>query len=277
MPLITRILKRLAVLFVGAVFVYVAGWRVFPFFDNRTPAYLALFITYVIMAYLVIPLVFRVYRFFYHPIHLPLYCTTPDGFASDPINIALIGNREQVISAMEAAGWKLADPHSFVNVARQIFATFSGQSYPNAPMSHLYLFGRQQDFGFEIHIPGSRARRHHVRFWAAEIELTGEHQQHIKFWRRFYKPERHAADARLWVGAASKDTGLAPIRHNAQVTHMVDPDTNSERALIVSGLKQAKKLVSNRMITVNRPFSLKNRAWRGYLQSDGRIAVCKLR
>jgi uncharacterized membrane protein YhdT len=277
MPFITRVLKRFAILLFGAVIIYLAVWRVFPFFDNRTPIYLALLFTYIAMAYVITPLLFRVYRFFYHPVHLPLYCTTPDGFASDPINIALIGNREQVINSMQAAGWTLADDHSAFSVLKQVLLTVLQQKYPNAPMSRLYLFGRKQDLGFEVQISGNRGQRHHVRFWAADIELDTQANSHIHFWRRFYRPGHHAPDAKLWVGAASKDTGFAPIRHNAQLTHMIDPDTNSERALIVANLKQAKRVVNSRLIKVHHPFSLQNRAWRGRLQSDGQIAVCKLR
>jgi len=276
-PLFNRVLKRLLVLGLGVFFVYVAVWRVFPFLDNRVPAAIALFATYVLMAYLVIPALFRVFRFFYNPVHLPLYCTTPDGFASDPINIALVGSRHQVILAMEAAGWYLADKKSLFTVIRQVTSAMLQQPYARAPVSTLYLFGRKQDLAFEKEIKGSRGYRHHVRFWAADLELTQEFQSHVRFWRRFHRPNRKHPHAELWVGAASKDIGFAPIRHNAQVTHMIHPDTNSERELIRRDLKKAHQLRGHRLVSVNKPFSLKNRAWRGYLQSDGQITVCELR
>lgn len=275
-PLLTRIAKRLAILLVGAFFIYIAVWRVFPFFDNRTPVALALFITYVVMAYMVIPVLFRAYRLFYRPVHLPLYCTTPDGFASDPINIGLVGTREQVVKAMQSAGWTMADKHAPFNTMRQVLAALTGWSYPSAPMSRLYLFGRKQDFGFQMQISGSRAGRHHVRFWAADPRLATELKHHARFWNRFYKPVKRRPDTQFWVGAASKDVGFAPIRHNAQVTHMIDPDTNQERRKIVRDLKRSGKLAGSRTITVDRPFRLRNRAWRGYLQSDGRITICEL-
>jgi len=277
LPLLTRIAKRLAVLLIGALFIYIAVWKVFPFFDHRTPWAIALFATYVAMAYILIPLLFRLYRFFYHPTHLPLYCTTPDGFASDPINIGLVGTRQQVLEAMDAAGWDLADEHSIANSIRQIVSTLTGRPYPTAPMSRLYLFGRKQDLGFEVQISGSLGRRHHVRFWAADLELASQHQHHVHFWHRFYRPSRHTPEAQLWVGAASKDIGFAPIRHNAQLTHMIDPNTSSDRRLIVRDLRKAGRVTSTRNLKVDKPFSLKNRAWRGQLDSDGRITVCELR
>jgi hypothetical protein len=147
-------------------------------------------------------------------------------------------------------------------------------------MSRLYLFGRKHDLGFEVQITGGHGHRHHVRFWAADADLASElkhHVRHVHFWHRFYKSSLRNPTAQFWVGAASKDVGFAPIRHNAQITHMIDPDTNTERELIVQDLKKANKLKSIKTVTVHHPFSLQNRAWRGYLHSDGRITICRLR
>src|ERR1700722_20078876 len=104
-----RIAKRLLVLAMGAIVAYVTVWQVFPFFDRRTSLVFAALATYVAMAYIILPAGLRAIRLFYRPRHIPLYCVTPDGFASDPINIGLIGSRSQIIHAMEKAGWRLAD------------------------------------------------------------------------------------------------------------------------------------------------------------------------
>lgn len=272
-----RIYKRLLVLAIGVFFVWLAAYKVFPFFDNRTPLILALSLTYVAMAYGIIPLAFRLVRLFYHPVHLPLYCTTPDGFASDPINIALIGNRQQVILAMEAAGWYLADRRSFLAAARQLYAALLRKAYPRAPMSQLYLFGRGQDLAFEKEIIGTRGNRHHVRFWAADEKLADEFTTHVQFWQRFHRPTRAHPHAHLWIGAASKDIGIAPIRHNAQVTHKVEANTALERELIIRDLKHTHQLHHTRTVTVHRPFSLRNRALASRLDTDGKLAIVTLR
>ena len=255
---------------------WLAAYKVFPFFDNRTPLIIALSLTYVAMAYAVIPLAFRLVRLFYHPVHLPLYCTTPDGFASDPINIALIGNRQQAILAMEAAGWFLADRRTVLNALRQLYAAVLRKPYPRAPMSQLYLFGRGQDLAFEKEIAGTRGHRHHVRFWAANEKLTEEFTAQVRFWQRFHRPSRAHPHAQLWVGAASKDIGIAPIRHNAQVTHKVDADTVQERALILKDLKAARQAKHTRTVSVHRPFSLRNRALASQLDTDGKLAIVTL-
>lgn len=275
--LLLRGLKRLIVLVLGGVVVYLASFKVFPFFDNRTPIALALFATYLATAYILIPLAFRAFRWFYHPIHLPLYCTTPDGFASDPVNIALVGGRQQVILAMEAAGWERADPKTPLSILRQVTYTLFKRSYPNAPMSSLYLFGRRQDLAFQKEIHGTRGHRHHVRFWAADAVLAQEFEAHVQFWHRFRRPSRLHPSSSFWVGAASKDIGFALVRHNAQVTHMIDPDTTTERDLIVKDLRKTRRIVKRWTVPVYRPLSLRNRAWRGQLRSDGFVTICELR
>lgn len=275
--LLARVLKRLIVLILGALVVYLAISQVFPFFDHRTPLALALFATYAVTAYILIPLAFRAFRLVYQPVHLPLYCTTPDGFASDPVNIALVGGRQQVILAMEAAGWRQADRKTPLSLLHQVTYALLKQSYPSAPMSSLYLFGRPQDLAFQKEIRGARGYRHHVRFWAANMSLAEKFDAHVQFWHRFHLPNRQFPNTGFWVGAATKDVGFALIRHNAQVTHMIDPDTVAERKLITKDLQKAGKLDSTRTVQAYRPLSLRNRVWRGHLRSDGYVTICELR
>jgi hypothetical protein len=275
--LLARALKHIIILLLGGLVAYLAAIQVFPFLDNRTPVALAVFGTYLVTAYILIPLAFRAFRLFYHPVHLPLYCTTPDGFASDPVNIALVGEQHQVIRAMEAAGWRRADSKTPLSIAHQVVYTLLKRSYPRAPVSSLYLFGRGQDLVFQKEIPGARGYRHHVRFWAADTQLAEEFEAHVQFWRRFHLPSRHTPQTGFWVGAASEEVGFALIRHNAQLTHMIDPDTARERRLITRDLRRADKLSSSRTVPVHRPFSLRNRALRGRLKSDGHVTICELR
>jgi len=273
-----RILKHFIVLLLGGAVVYLVVTQVFPFFDDRTPLALALFATYLVTAYLVIPLAFRLFRLFYQPIHLPLYCTTPDGFASDPVNIALIGGRRQVILAMEAAEWHRADRKTLLSVVHQVVYAVLKRSYPNAPVSSLYLFGRTQDLAFQKEIPGSRGHRHHVRFWAADDALANEFsKRQVQFWKRFRRRNSRRADTGFWVGAASKDIGFSLIRHNAQITHLVHPNTRRERLLIARDLRRAGKLAGSRTMPAYRPVSLRNRAWRARLLSDGHVTICELK
>lgn len=269
-----RLVKRFAVLVPGLVIVYFSARDIFPVIKSRVPLALAILLTYGLTAYVLIPAAIRVIRIFIRTNHLPLYSVTPDGFASDPLNIGLIGTRRQLIRAMEDAGWEVAEPHTLSNQLREAMSTIFRWPYPNAPVSSLYLFGRKQDIAFEIQINNTKGQRHHVRFWATTFDEDSDKLEvHNIHWQA--RKERLATGNLLWVGAASLDTGFSFVRHNIQLTHMIDPDTNKERDLIVSGLvaKGAEQLDS---LKLTDEYRLINRAWRGSLHSDGIMHIVRL-
>jgi len=272
-----RLGKRFAVFAWGIIFVYLAVWKFFPFFENRVPVSIALLMTYLFTAYFFIPLVIRAYRILVTPKHIPLYCVTPDGFASDPINVGIIGTKHQIKKSMKKAGWHKADKKTLKSGFRLMYSVLLRKSYPNAPFSTLFLFGRKQDLGFQMAIEGSTSNRHHVRFWACHMDGPEAFHADVNFWKRFHRPT-HADDNRqLWVGAASKDTGIIPIRYNAQLTHMIDPDTNAERDLIVDSLRGAHMVERAKTVRVGDPFELRNRAMGGFLKADGKMRICILK
>lgn len=269
-----RIGKRLAVLVPGLVIAYLSVNSIFPYFDTQLPLGFAVLFTYGLGAYVLVPAVIRLFRIIRPADHLPLYCVTPDGFASDPINIGIIGTRQELVVAMEKTGWFVADRHSLRNTARQVLSTIYGWSYPKAPVSNLYLFGRKQDLAFEIPIEGRPGERHHVRFWATTFDNKQPLDVRAIQWH--HRQEHVEQDNLLWVGAASLDIGIGFIRHNLQLTHTIDPDTNQERDLIVKRLK-AKKLVKKvEAVKLGEPYKLINRVVSGSLHTDGKMDIVRL-
>jgi hypothetical protein len=267
--------KRFAVLVPGLIITYFSVRKVLPYFHRRLPLAFAIIATYIIAAYVLIPALIRLIRIVRPPDHLPLYCVTPDGFASDPLNIGIIGTRLELIKAMEKAGWHLADPHRLPNLVRAGLSTVYSWSYPNAPVSSLYLFGRKQDLAFEIPIEGEHGSRHHVRFWATTYDP--KKLLDIKAINWHHREQHIQGDNLLWVGAASLDAGIGYIRHNFQFTHMVHPDTDSERQLILDSLKKQKLINRVRFVKLGDPYRLINRVMRGRLHADGKMAVVSLR
>lgn len=265
-----RLIKRFAILLPGIVIAYLSVRDVFPYFDRRLPVALAVFVTYVLGAYVFVPALLRAYRIFRPVDHLPVYCVTPDGFASDPINIGIVGTRRQLIGAMEQAGWYMADPHRGRYLLRHVLSFIFGWEYPNAPLSNLYLFGRKQDLAFEIPVSGV-GNRHHVRFWATTYEEGEKLTVRSISWH--HRNSHVEGDNLLWVGAASLDIGLAPIRHNLQLTHMIHPDTDRERELIVEQLQAQNLVKRDTSIKLDKPYRLINRALLGYLNTDGIMTV----
>ncbi|HXR49973.1 MAG TPA: LssY C-terminal domain-containing protein, partial [Verrucomicrobiae bacterium] len=242
----------------------------------RLPDIISWLITYVVAAYVLVPALIRFIRIVRPPKHVPLYCVTPDGFASDPINIGIIATRRELLMAMERAGWYIADPHTPRYLGRQILSTIFGWSYSNAPVSSLYLFGRKQDIAFEIPLGAGSAGRHHVRFWATTYE-GGKKSMSFRSIHWHHRRAHVFGDNLLWVGASSLDVGVSVIRHNFQFTHMIDPDTNLERDLIVEQLRSQKLVKKVETIKLGDPYRLINRVWRGSLHTDGKMAVVTLR
>jgi hypothetical protein len=167
---IVRFAKRLFVLLPALIIAYVSIRNIYPTLEDHIPSVLAFLITYFLAAYGLIPTLSRLVRVFHTPKHLPTYSITPDGYASDPVNIGVIASRQELISAMQHAGWEVADQHSLTNIFKEVISTILRVPYPNSPMSNLYLFGRRQELGFEIHIEGKRGYRHHVRFWTTTYD-----------------------------------------------------------------------------------------------------------
>jgi hypothetical protein len=269
-----RFFKRLAVFIPGIIIAYLSYKYTLPFFDKRLPVSVAILATYTLAAYLLIPAMIRAWRVLVPARHLPLYCITPDGFASDPLNVGLIGTKDEITSAMVQAGWSEADDYTPKAALKHIAAILFGWEYLTAPVSSLYLFGRKQDVAFQIPINGTNIRRHHVRFWATEFEEGSELSLQSIQWHN--RRSHVSNDELLWVGAASLDVGIIPIRHNMQITHSVHPDTNQERELILTQLKSIKMLKKVTTVKLGDPYKLVNRTWRGELHTDGKMGVAYL-
>jgi hypothetical protein len=270
------LVKRIAVLIPGVAVAYISARAIFPYFDKRLPIAIAIFITYVLGAYILIPLIARTWSIVRPTRHAPVYCVTPDGYASDPLNIGLIGSRHQLIESMEAAGWHVAEPYSLRNALFGLSAIILGKAYHGAPMSALYLFGRKQDIGFEKQLTEhGRGHRHHVRFWATTYNTVHDLSTKTIHWQD--RKVQLIADNLLWVGAASRDSGITFAKQNLQLTHAVAPDTNSERELIVH--EMASHDLGTLLVTLrlHKPYYLTNFAWSCYLQTDGKMAVIQLK
>jgi hypothetical protein len=272
-------IKRFAVLVPGIVIFYLSVRDIFPFFDKRLPFAFAFLATYILGAYVLIPAILRLWRIIVPANHLPLYCITPDGYASDPLNIGIIGSRRQLIKAMTAAGWYKTDRRTLGNLTHAALAILLNRSYPATPVSSLYLFGRKQDISFEKSLTRNhgRGRRHHVRFWATTYEdLNTLSATSIHWYNRRAQPQTTNL---LWVGAASQDIGLTFIKHSLQITHRVVPDTDSERELIVRQLETSQLAKTLTTIELFSPYRLTNRAWggrHGYLSTDGKMTIVRL-
>ena len=235
MRLAIRILQRAAILSLGVLSIWLIV-DVFKFVDRRLPWVLALSATYGLGAYLILPRAVRMGLKILQRQHVPRFTITGDGLPGDPVNLALAGTFGQLRAAFAAAGWVEADRLGLASSWRMAKAFVLNTSYPTAPFSTLYLFGRGQDIGFQKAIDNSPRKRHHIRFWAKSLAYAQTSAGTLSFW---LNTDRPSDDERvLWVGAGTKDTGLSLTRITFQMTHATDSDTNAERDYIVSELSK---------------------------------------
>jgi hypothetical protein len=93
-----------------------------------------------------------VLRFYPYPYDFSAYpkiTRTKSGATGDPINMLFIGNKDQITHSFHQAGWLIPDPITAQTSARIAVDSLAHRSYPTAPVSNLYIFGRVQDLAFE--------------------------------------------------------------------------------------------------------------------------------
>jgi hypothetical protein len=102
-----------------------------------------------------------------------------------------------------------------------VTSALSGDRYPDAPVSDLYLFGRPQDLALQkardnIH------QRNHLRLWLSPMRYRGKE---------------------VWVGQISRDIGSRLTIHAPTLTtHEIDPDMDAARAALAEDMAYSQNL-----------------------------------
>jgi hypothetical protein len=176
--------------------------------------------SYAIGAYLVVPTAWSHFERQKGLEGLPMLTRSSQGIPADPMNLSLVGSKEEVLCAMRAAAWYPADPITFRSSVGIIGSVLFRRPYPHAPVSTLYYAGRPEDLAFERPDGKTASRRNHVRFW--QVLDKGEEGRAV------------------WLGAATFDRKVGFNHYTGQVTHHIAPDIDAERDYLVDTLKGAK-------------------------------------
>jgi len=150
---------------------------------------------------------------------LPCCAANDDGEAfGDPLNVVLIGDSQDVLTALTRSGWSFTHRISLTTIGRMAGAALSGDSYPVAPVSNLYLFDRKQDFALQRARP-TISQRNHTRFWLAPFTFQG---------------------SQVWVGQVSRDIGVKLTPNSPSfTTHVIDPEVDLTREYMLHSLLDA--------------------------------------
>ena len=178
--------------------------------------------------------------------------TRPDGTpAGDNINLAFIGDAEELQNAFAAAGWMSTEPLTLRTFSTVYRAYNSMSGYSTAPVSTLLYQQAKPSVVFQKSF-NTIAKRHHIRIWSAGLFEGKE----------------------VWLGAATHDAGVGFQLRSRTITHRIDPQTDREREKVVTdlGFAACSEKVS----------FLESSTDAGYPQSagvstDGRMAVIWLR
>jgi hypothetical protein len=266
-----RLLQRLLIFGLGIFSVWLIVFVVFETADRRLPWVLALGITYGIAAYIILPRVIRLGLKILQRKRVPSYTITGDGLPGDPVNVALVGTLQQLRAAFAALDWSEADRLSVASSWGMVRAFVFNSPYPTAPFSTLYLFGRGQDIGFQRAIDNSPRKRHHIRFWALSLTRAQDSWGSAGFWRNTDRPADN--ERVIWVGAATRDTGLSLTRLTFQITHATDSDTNAERDFIVAELSKNRSVEGVKVYRSGQDLPTEHV---NHYVTDGEIATAKL-
>lgn len=141
-----------------------------------------------------------------------------DGVAGDPLNIVLVGSLDQVRSALITRHWDVTAPIDAASLRRMVTSFVFGGRFRYAPISRLYLFGREQDMSFQK----ARAlidERNHMRLWLAPVTVSGQS---------------------VWIGQVSRDVGVKLSgRLWPPTTHVIDPEVDDARFYLMQDLAAA--------------------------------------
>jgi hypothetical protein len=221
---------------------------------RRTLAAMALAsVSYGLAAYLILPALWSHYEHEPGLAGRPMVTRTADDIPGDPLNVGLVGIKEEAIRSLRAAGWYPADAVTLRTSVEIAGSVLFDRPYRGAPVSPLFYEGRRQDFAFEKPVGESAERRHHVRFWRVL--------------------ERNAGGRPLWLGAATFDRGVGVSHDTGEITHHIAPDIDADRNLLIADLAAARMLTETYQVSGIGPTLLGLNGGGDRYFTDGEITI----
>jgi hypothetical protein len=217
---------------------------------------LLLLAVYGLVAYLLLPTFWTHYEHQKRLAGLPMVTTTAQGIPGDPINVGMIGDSNDVLCAMHAAGWYPADPVTLRSSVEIVGSVLLDRPYHDAPVSPLYYLARREDLAFEKPVGHSADHRHHVRFW--KVLDHGEENRPV------------------WLGDATFDRGVGISSYTGAVTHHIAADIDAERTLLTADLEGAGMVTAKYQVTGIGPTLAGRNGGGDRYFTDGEVWIVRL-
>ena len=151
-----------------------------------------------------------------------LPCCVMDKKASnygDPLNIAVVGDIQDVYYAFLRAGWDETETVYGGSTWRLIQSSLFGSENRYSPVSALYVFGRAQDLALQK-ARSNIVQRNHLRLWLTPMRYDGKH---------------------VFIGQISRDIGIRLTRKTI-TTHKIDGNVDETREYLTEDLAYAQSL-----------------------------------
>ena len=193
-------------------------------------------------------------RFYPYTYNFPAYpkiTHTQSGANGDPINLVFVGSKVQITHSFQQAGWLLPDPITLQTSEKIAVDSLTHKSYPTAPVSNLYVFGRVQDLAFEKPT-NDVANRGHIRLWKTGTLIDGQ---------------------LVWIGQASYDSGIELSGTNHLPTHHIAPTVDLERNAVGADLEKTGLVKEEANATFTPPILYARNGGGDYYASDGDVLV----
>jgi hypothetical protein len=187
---------------------------------------------------------------------IPRRIADKQGNPGDMVNFLILGSQAGMEKLFTTAGWVKVDADVRGTILHGLIESISKESYLTMPMSQLYLFGRQQDYGWAHAEPINVVRsRNHLRIWKAAFQVNGE---------------------TLWVGAATHDIGFERDQRNNGITHKIDPDIDLERDYVEKTLTSTGLVAEVAHYLPSNPMQEAKTATGGTFHSNGQVLILKV-
>ena len=217
---------------------------------------LTIVLAYALLAYLALPALWAHYEHQKRLANLPMVTRTAQGIPGDPINVGLIGDKLDVLCAMQAAGWYPADPVTLRSSIEIAGSVLLDRPYRDAPVSPLFYLGRREDLAFEKPAGKSADRRHHVRFW--KVLDKGEEQRPV------------------WLGSVTFDKGVGVSHFTGAITHHIDADVDAERDGLVKDIEDVGMATAKYQVTGVGPTLTGRNGGGDPYYTDGEVWILRL-
>jgi hypothetical protein len=190
---------------------------------------------------------------------LPTHCYTLTGALMDQMNLIFVGHEADIKRAFKSAGWHRANPASPVFLMYAFLTTIIRRPHHNGPFTPLFVNIGLQDYSFQkLTKKNSFSQRHHLRIWRTGIVMPD--------------------GKRVWMCAASYDTGMKIQLFFPFIHHNIDPNIDKERSYVARDLQNVGA-IKLKTVRLTEPVDKRNKVRNAYHMSyytDGKAEMVEI-